>query len=281
MPRKNPMPEREQQICARLRVFRESTKLSRATFAREIGVDQFRLASYELGRAPLRYGLADLLCAKFNVNQRWLATGLGEQRHYYDIYCPPSSEENQLFSLVFDRFLDNGMKEWDRGMEALAGAGTALASNPNPTTGEQSRKREKSPAKTAAWYVEFLIPYLVGELPLAVVEGYVETMLEAHRVFLAANDGQIEALADTPNVKKSLLDNITVIGKHSDVKLTMHALLARLNKATTQHGMKSKLAKYMGVPLPNVSQWLSGEREPAGETTLRLLTWVEQQERKT
>jgi transcriptional regulator with XRE-family HTH domain len=60
----------------------------------------------------------------------------------------------------------------------------------------------------------------------------------------------------------------------------MANLLDRLNKATSQRGMKSKLAKVMGVPLSNVSQWLSGEREPGGETTLRLLRWVEQQERK-
>jgi DNA-binding transcriptional regulator YiaG len=53
-----------------------------------------------------------------------------------------------------------------------------------------------------------------------------------------------------------------------------------LNKATSGRGAKSALAKYMGVPLPNVSQWLSGDREPSGETTLQLLNWVEHQERK-
>jgi transcriptional regulator with XRE-family HTH domain len=60
----------------------------------------------------------------------------------------------------------------------------------------------------------------------------------------------------------------------------MANLLDRLNKATSQRGMKSKLAKVMGVPLANISQWLSGVREPGGETTLKLLHWVEQQERQ-
>ena len=80
--------------------------------------------------------------------------------------------------------------------------------------------------------------------------------------------------------KKRVLTSITAIGNLYPVKSTMASLLDRLNKATSQRGMKSKLAKVMGVPLSNVSQWLSGEREPGGETTLRLLHWVEQQERQ-
>ena len=79
--------------------------------------------------------------------------------------------------------------------------------------------------------------------------------------------------------KKTVLTDITVSDKHAAVKSPMANLLDRLNEATIQRGMKSTLAKFMGVPLANVSQWLSGEREPGGETTLRLLHWVEQQER--
>ena len=80
--------------------------------------------------------------------------------------------------------------------------------------------------------------------------------------------------------KKWELTNVTAAGNVSAVKSTMAKLLDRLNKATSQRGMKSKLAKVMGVPLVNISQWLSGAREPGGETTLRLLHWVEQQERQ-
>jgi transcriptional regulator with XRE-family HTH domain len=74
--------------------------------------------------------------------------------------------------------------------------------------------------------------------------------------------------------EKKLLTDVTVSDNVSPVKSTMANLLDRLNKATNQRGMKSKLAKVMEVPLSNVSQWLSGEREPGGETTLRLLNWV-------
>lgn len=83
---------------------------------------------------------------------------------------------------------------------------------------------------------------------------------------------------DLPENK--VLTNVTATDNVPPVKSTMANLLERLNKATSQRGMKSKLAKVMGVPLANISQWLSGTREPGGETTLRLLHWVEQQERQ-
>ncbi len=83
-----------------------------------------------------------------------------------------------------------------------------------------------------------------------------------------------------PDRPKNILSHVTVSGNVENVKAKLPILLHRLNQATTERGMKSELAKFMGVPLPNVSQWLSGEREPSGETTLRLLHWVEQQERQ-
>ncbi len=80
--------------------------------------------------------------------------------------------------------------------------------------------------------------------------------------------------------EKKMLPDITEAGNIAPVKSPMVDLLGRLNKATSQRGKKSELAKHMGVPLPNVSQWLSGDRAPGGETTLRLLAWVQAQEAK-
>jgi transcriptional regulator with XRE-family HTH domain len=87
--------------------------------------------------------------------------------------------------------------------------------------------------------------------------------------------------ASPPDSPKIILPHVTVSGNVQTVKAKLPSLRRRLNQATTERGMKSELAKFMGVPLPNVSQWLSGEREPGGETTLQLLHWVEQQERST
>jgi DNA-binding transcriptional regulator YiaG len=84
----------------------------------------------------------------------------------------------------------------------------------------------------------------------------------------------------TSEQSKLGLTHISVSAKRGDVKAQLPNLLERLRKATAERGKKSTLAKFLGVPLANVSQWLSGVREPGGETTLRMLHWVEQQERK-
>jgi transcriptional regulator with XRE-family HTH domain len=67
---------------------------------------------------------------------------------------------------------------------------------------------------------------------------------------------------------------------NSDVKSPLPAFLERMNKASSATGKKSELAKFLGAPLASVSRWLSGEREPGGEITLKMLHWVEQQERQ-
>ncbi len=89
----------------------------------------------------------------------------------------------------------------------------------------------------------------------------------------------IRAAEDFALEKKSLLTDVSVSGNNVGVKAKLPALIKRLDEATKERGMKTALAKFMGVKLPKVSQWLSGEHEPGGETTLQLLNWVEQQER--
>ena len=74
---------------------------------------------------------------------------------------------------------------------------------------------------------------------------------------------------------------LTNVSEYANVRLVKSQLLGlldRLKMATERRGMKSALAKYLGVPLASVSQWLSGDREPGGETTLKMLRWVQEQE---
>jgi transcriptional regulator with XRE-family HTH domain len=55
-------------------------------------------------------------------------------------------------------------------------------------------------------------------------------------------------------------------------------LMKRVQRAIQSHGTQGDFARSFGVSEQTVSAWLSSEREPGGETTLRLLQWVEQQE---
>jgi len=82
------------------------------------------------------------------------------------------------------------------------------------------------------------------------------------------------------NFKMMLTKAATSSKLVADVKSQLPRLLARLKTATKETGKMSALANFLEVPLASVSRWLSGKREPGGEITLKLLQWVEQQERQ-
>jgi hypothetical protein len=88
-------------------------------------------------------------------------------------------------------------------------------------------------------------------------------------------------LRDQISAGKDLTESETAPKHGGDVKAQLPELLERLKKATAQPGKKTALAKFLKAPLASVSRWLSGEREPGGEVTLKLLRWCEFQERQT
>jgi transcriptional regulator with XRE-family HTH domain len=51
-------------------------------------------------------------------------------------------------------------------------------------------------------------------------------------------------------------------------------LIVRLKNATRQHGLKSALARKLGVPPQRLNDWLSGTSVPGGEVVLQILDWV-------
>jgi transcriptional regulator with XRE-family HTH domain len=77
---------------------------------------------------------------------------------------------------------------------------------------------------------------------------------------------------------KEMLTHVSESANLSAMKSPLAHLRERLKRATAAKGKKAELAHFLGVPRPCVSDWLSGKREPGGETTLRLLNWVERQE---
>lgn len=76
------------------------------------------------------------------------------------------------------------------------------------------------------------------------------------------------------------LPNITDFGNTIPVPQDLEEFLREMRDATRERGQKTELAVYLGVPLANVSQWLSGTREPSGATVLRMLNWVSSRNRK-
>jgi transcriptional regulator with XRE-family HTH domain len=101
------LPEREVEICNRLREFRESLKWSMPDFARELGITRDRLASYEYGRAPLRFDIAARVCTRFHANPAFLANNWLPQRMALStsLINQPDVPPQMLFSEAYDRFL--------------------------------------------------------------------------------------------------------------------------------------------------------------------------------
>jgi transcriptional regulator with XRE-family HTH domain len=85
-----------------------------------------------------------------------------------------------------------------------------------------------------------------------------------------------DGLALAEREKKKVLTTSSELRNIDAMK--MRELLEKVRRLTAPRGMKAALARALPEPLPRISEWLAGKYEPSGETTLRLLNWVEQQE---
>jgi transcriptional regulator with XRE-family HTH domain len=101
------LPEREKQICGRLRLFREILQIPRTKFALSIGISGERLASYESGRARLRYATFAAIHGRYAMNPIWLSAGQEAPiiEKFSDADFAARIKPRALFSEVFDRFL--------------------------------------------------------------------------------------------------------------------------------------------------------------------------------
>jgi transcriptional regulator with XRE-family HTH domain len=290
MPRKNPISAEENAICERLRRFRTMMRLSQAEFAARAGLDHRVYASYEYARSRLTYRSAWKILNGFRLlNPRWLAEGAGIPFEvYFALYPTPQGMSVRApFSEVYRELIkapfSRAQSIWSVGTE-LPLREIVLGSDTQSRLAARDILSEiifdwicAQPDSTFSQFINAL--FLAGaELLNKFPPDRGEARL-ARFVELLRSDAKLHIIERSLLSEKYPLTDVTVSAKSNSVKSEMANLLDRLKRATSQRGDKSKLAKVLGVPLANVSQWLSGEREPGGETTLKLLRWVEQQER--
>ena len=291
VPRKHSMPERERAICERLQQFRSLTGLSQSEFAASAGLEFNAYASYEYARSRLNYPAAWHILNAFRLlNPAWLAEGSGILFEIHFVSYPTPEQTGfgprVPFSVVYDRCLKELLK-------TSKGVWMLWPGQPFPAFEMSTDIQGRLAARDII--SQLVLDWLCAQ-PDSQVNGFLNDLLSqallllkkyppdmklktprSLEMFKAAAKRRI-LFAGQPGAKNNPLTDVTVTDNIRPVKSPMANLLGRLNKATSQRGMKSKLAKVMGVPLANVSQWLSGDREPGGETTLRLLHWVEQAE---
>ena len=248
--------EREKLIGARLRAFRETLQIPRSRFAVTIRFGSDRLASYEAGRAPLLYEVAKSVMTHYHISPLWLATGEGAPRlpiAFDDNHIMAFVKPRALFSEIYDAHLAADLEN------KKAGVGKVLNQYEH-------------------WLNECLAILDDESIPASV-----RKPLAARMEPILLKVGQ-KLKWDFPFVialeEKKHLTKYPLTGKYDDVKPILPKLIERLRKATKERGRKTELASWLGVAPQKVTDWLSERVEPSGEITLRLLHWVEQQERQ-
>jgi len=292
--RSNPMPERERLICSRLKIFRSSSGLSQSEFAKLCGLSLKVYASYEYAYSQLNYGAAWRILTSFPLlNPSWLAGENAALQEIHLIVYDVPQEKGLGGRILFSWYYDHYLKE------AILKTRPFFAANLSCPFLVSSDAAGRIAAKEA--FGEIIGSWL-SRVPDQRLNEFLNTMFLAARNKFAEfrDDSDLEAIAETQRqmmkiaIKHRLVFlgnrgleaakfDLTDVSKHGNneaVKVKLPALLKRLKAATRERGTKSALAKFLGVPLPKISQWLAGTHKPGGETTLQLLGWVEQRERQ-
>jgi DNA-binding transcriptional regulator YiaG len=267
-------------------------RLSQVGFARELGVDSSVVAAYENYRSPVQYGLTWEACRLFRLSANWLMTGVGGSVTAWPLPSPqfvsidPKTPISRAWVQGLKSAYETDLESPKRTNQSLPF--TDITPDPegrlfageflSKTLMETLIEVPDSNVVGVAAEISRMLGSLQGgrqrDAPEIVAARYKE--IEKARAKLAARRELLSRSA-IERVGKVLTDT-EIRSKSVGVKSQMPNLLARLDKATKETGKKSALAEFLGVPLASVSRWLSGDREPGGEITLKMLRWVELQE---
>ena len=263
------MNRHEREICVRFKEARERLNQSERNLAMLLGVTRDQLAGIEYGRTPLKSGVAISLAKFTGCNLNWLAEGSGPvfgplPNPNLIEQIPARSLFSQAWQTYLKKHITRGAKYFGEGWEGLdeslfIGGEDALA------------------------YTKQDIEGLFKDLPAKLQWNAYAHIAKACRDYRQMNQAKItelNSLSVSGQNNDDLTEAVTSRKFKGDVKKQLPSLLDRLNRATKETGKMSALADYLKVPLASVSRWLSGKREPGGETTLQMLQWVEQQERQ-
>lgn len=261
MARKNPLSDSEIAVCRRLRELRRDALLSRVAFAKAIGVDTGRYANYEHGRARLPYMVGVQVCERFDINQRWLATGKTPMRPFFK--AAPVNGEHKSFLNVYQQDLARHVDQRWNTEKVLATVGGMREDSGFPY---YPRIGAAFP-EVATVALQKQISAALDELPDEAQGRYIATLVKASQAFLRGP-------------KNEVLTTSGISEQSTPVALSLKELLNRVSAATTARGKKGELASFLRVSPSRLSEWLAGDHEPGAEVALRMLGWVLSEEAK-
>lgn len=261
MPRKNTLPASELEILARLQSSRRALEMPRRLFAKAAGLDSSTIVRLELGRMPLRYGVARALCSTHSIDPEWLATGEGSPQTAFGLPFANQvkADENALFSDVFKNILSPARWEKQNETADIRYGRGLVAEFWSEVIDSAFEKAPLGNVVALDHEIRNILQNLVGPVP---------------------DHPQIRNFLKHLAGKKHLT-HPTTSAKTEFVQDQWHRLKARINKATDKPGSKSALAKFLGVDLTQLSKWLTDSkmaREPGADYTLKMLHWVQERE---
>jgi transcriptional regulator with XRE-family HTH domain len=290
------LPQREIELCARVRELRLVRKMEQAELAEILGITRSRLSSYEYAKAPIRYELGKEICYRLGISQRWLATGDGPQSPYFDV--SPNLEfkiqPKTLFSMAFDKVLRPYIEERERELREFCGEDVFNAGAVGGEALDNFHLVGDSPAKAAAFYVRKAVMFRLQWLPPELQIEYAMGIIEADKKFQKKFGKKLASLlppsqraAEFPAPLKNPTPLEKLKAAFGENDLTQVSLKRKTDSVTeiqrlikdakaklSQPGAKSALAKEIGVAPARISEWLSGEKEPSGQYALQLYNWV-------
>lgn len=275
--------ETERKIGQRVREARERMRYDQAQFSGFLGTTRDQLANIETGRTPLRYLTAAKLRAVFRVNLSWLGgvgTFVGEE---FYVWPSPDAEKGRdaaLFSEVAREVLGAGFPAAVKSVRSVFPTEVVVRFN------QAERVWYDLQDRLSRIELDHLLEYT--EAVVAAIRNLAQNLpqvsnIAARQMAVEMEGFRLRELTDQmfPRGSEEFgLTNDSERPTSIPVQPIMPRLRERLRKQTASRGSKTALAKILGVPRQSVNNWLSGRKEPGGETTLRLLHWVEQEEAK-
>lgn len=227
--------------------------MSRAELARQLEEKVETLANYEDGRAALPFSVFAKLWTLHRVNPQYLAEDIGPESLSESAFSviPLNAEPRERFSAFYGRRL------------------SLIFNSPQ---GRAASVRE--------WLMQFRDSLLVGLCKGLISAEQIRPLREAlERVERDVAAGKFGFGSTT----KKAMDEALALPRKQAVtqsapmdrrRSRLYAFREHLKLITAPRGMKTRLAKDMGVTSGTVTQWLDGTSAPSAENTLRLLEWV-------
>jgi transcriptional regulator with XRE-family HTH domain len=273
-------------ICARVRAICERVGWPQSALAFELGISRNKLLAITRGTTPLRYDLGRRICDRFGVSVAWLAAGWGDPNEPLLIAAELDARIpiRVLLSKAFFNFIEPSLTIIQRRVLKHGQPTGFKLTFPQPVGLPMDRTREWMILEDVRRAVKAAPENLRLELCRAIVKSIAE-FRETRGLDIRADAG-LWGRTDSAKHKspvESQNQGLTVpseFSKSSSVKSELDKLIARVKRTASKPGMKSELARALGVAPARITEWLSGKNEPGGGYTLQLLQWVEQQERQ-